>query len=632
MKQTQKVTITFLDPSWVSFITDNGTNLKTNSTLNTNTALNTDSILNIDYDPNTTPDLNKSLVLNTDSNSNSNSKNKIPFRLSRLLILLNDSLSDVDIDILGKIGFLPKILTLNRILFELSNTDYEDLTYENLVSHVTRISDILYDYKRHGFVNDSVEDNKIYRVLRSFFIKQKDVFSNDSVNSIFELEHFHNLILLLLVLEIDLYLTTKSDWVLNETQREEYAHVKVLRDRISAGITAPLRSLLSMGRLSYLKRIYTGFDTEYQTIDNGTVKLLCSTYATYSSIFFRIKKLMFDYTITNHNNITHKPSSSAYIEGIILLIRTLNEKNDVIIDNLVKKLQKDENIETLESEKFTLFRLKPKAPLTPTDFVIGYKGLIDNPETYSFKSTVEQGLSDGLSHLTLTQKDLDEFITSLGYGFLLYKIRNLKELYLIAHFTTADVCSWSDFEDIKREFAILRKSFLSVTNSVKVKGWNVFLRDTALLTPTASNLGSIGALYTDLGLSKIDLPFSAKNNMEAFMESDFEKFKEYAIRDSEITLYHALVVQNSHYKFCSSFTIPVTLSALASNYLTKNLVVKNMNYQYHNPMTNGQYGMQNLGRLLSPVGVELSNGLHDYIDFFLGAYHGGRNESYIYVL
>lgn len=42
--------------------------------------------------------------------------------------------------------------------------------------------------------------------------------------------------------------------------------------------------------------------------------------------------------------------------------------------------------------------------------------------------------------------------------------------------------------------------------------------------------------------------------------------------------------------------------------------------------------MKKLSRLLTPVGVELSKGLINYLQFYLGSYHGGRNESFIYGL
>ena len=40
--------------------------------------------------------------------------------------------------------------------------------------------------------------------------------------------------------------------------------------------------------------------------------------------------------------------------------------------------------------------------------------------------------------------------------------------------------------------------------------------------------------------------------------------------------------------------------------------------------------MKDLARLNTPMGIELSGDLHEYIDYFLGSYHGGRNESFVY--
>lgn len=54
--------------------------------------------------------------------------------------------------------------------------------------------------------------------------------------------------------------------------------------------------------------------------------------------------------------------------------------------------------------------------------------------------------------------------------------------------------------------------------------------------------------------------------------------------------------------------------------------------RYHPPTLNGNYTIKNLSKLYTPIGVELSGSLHTYLDYFLGSYHGGRNESYIYGL
>lgn len=87
----------------------------------------------------------------------------------------------------------------------------------------------------------------------------------------------------------------------------------------------------------------------------------------------------------------------------------------------------------------------------------------------------------------------------------------------------------------------------------------------------------------------------------------------------------------SHVKFNKSYGIPLTLSSMASNYLRGRLMDNNPG-AYHGPQSNKLYTVKDLSRVITPTGIELSGGLHEYIDYFLGSYHGGRNESYLYGL
>lgn len=84
-------------------------------------------------------------------------------------------------------------------------------------------------------------------------------------------------------------------------------------------------------------------------------------------------------------------------------------------------------------------------------------------------------------------------------------------------------------------------------------------------------------------------------------------------------------------KFNNTYGIPLTLSSLASNYLRGRLVDNKVG-SYHGPQPNKLYSVKDLSRVMTPTGIELSGGLHEYIDYFLGSYHGGRNESYLYGL
>jgi len=157
----------------------------------------------------------------------------------------------------------------------------------------------------------------------------------------------------------------------------------------------------------------------------------------------------------------------------------------------------------------------------------------------------------------------------------------------------------------------------------------VFLRDTVLLSPGGMSLKSIGGLYPSLPLSKIELTGAYYKNMDVFQRENPDQFKAYALQDAKIVLWHALEVQNSHYKFTGKYTIPVTLSSLASLYLEKELIEKGTG-QYHPKTGNGLISLRSIPKMMTPAGVELSGDLHEYLDYFLGSYHGGRNESFLY--
>ena len=152
-----------------------------------------------------------------------------------------------------------------------------------------------------------------------------------------------------------------------------------------------------------------------------------------------------------------------------------------------------------------------------------------------------------------------------------------------------------------------------------------------MLSPTGMSLKSIGQLYSDLPLNKKELSSETIKNMDLFFETNPKEFKEYSIQDAKIVLWHGLVVQDSHYELTKKYSIPVTLSSLASSFLTQELVVQGDGL-YHPKTQNGLISVKDLPKLMTPSGIELSSDLHEYIDYFLGSYHGGRNESYLYGL
>ena len=66
---------------------------------------------------------------------------------------------------------------------------------------------------------------------------------------------------------------------------------------------------------------------------------------------------------------------------------------------------------------------------------------------------------------------------------------------------------------------------------------------------------------------------------------------------------------------------------MASCFLKSHLVDNN---PYHDPKDNAKFGLKDLSKVFTPTGIELAGDLPFYISYFLGSYHGGRNESFIY--
>ena len=172
----------------------------------------------------------------------------------------------------------------------------------------------------------------------------------------------------------------------------------------------------------------------------------------------------------------------------------------------------------------------------------------------------------------------------------------------------------------------MRKSFVTF-RAMRYKNWNVHFRDTILLSPSGQSLKMIGKLYPEL--PKIEIGKDDLTDMKIFFELKPDLFERYSVRDSVLCLWHSLQVELSQVKFNSSYGIPLTLSSLASSYLRGRLIENNAG-DYHGPQPNKLYSVKDLSRVITPTGIELSGGLHEYIDYFLGSYHGGRNESYLY--
>jgi len=137
-----------------------------------------------------------------------------------------------------------------------------------------------------------------------------------------------------------------------------------------------------------------------------------------------------------------------------------------------------------------------------------------------------------------------------------------RNYYIIGHLTQADLSLLSDFDEIKNSLDIVNKCMVTLGKSDILKfGHNIIFRDTLLLAPGGKqSLSAIGGMYGE-HLRKIELTEYQHQNMDVLMKEDPTLFKNYALRDSLISLVHAIILENAHFKL-NKLGIPLTLSSL----------------------------------------------------------------------
>ena len=433
-----------------------------------------------------------------------------------------------------KLDQIKMFLVIRSFLFSFSGIPLDkELSIEELQRLKNCIMDLLFDYKNQGFLNTLLlERNKIYNLYRSLFLDE-NIFSNPNSNSFRELEFFQSLIILILVLEYELYIKNheqKLDSLKKlrmETRecKEILLDLKMVKRGLIQNLNKSIRQILTGGRLYILDRIYTGFDTEYQAESDMVNTLLAYTTSSYSRVYLCIKPFRIEISDDR------PPKSNELVLEVVKMIRLVTNKQDLEIERFMSHITNYPKFKKLSTKNFIAFTLDSNEQDIARSIKNSYFDLELDSGSYSFKNLVEKSLLD---QTEIVFKSNQEIINILK-NYKIPRIPVKKELYLIAHFTTADICSLSDFQEIKNKFSILRKSFVSLDRTMRVGGWKIILRDTSLLSPTGASLSSIGNLYTK-EFKKLEVPKIFKLDMKKLKDKDIEFFKSYAIQDSKITL------------------------------------------------------------------------------------------------
>jgi len=316
-----------------------------------------------------------------------------------------------------------------------------------------------YNFRKDGYVNqENLESNKIFRVFRSIYPYYKDVFNSTESfkpSMLFELEHFHNLVILFLLFDIELTLKKMKDLTdvyEDDCYKESVFELTHERSLLQKTLSGGIRVSLSKNRVILLKKLYVGFDTEFKNLDSQTNKLLCYTTASLCECILKIRSNDIDFSL--HDGKVFRPQTSTLLETGVGLIRLYRNKKDVAVSRLIEEVQTDRSVECLKlGNNDLIFKLK--------SFDFGkiqeqYTDLSANPQEYSFKK-----LMDSVLESTDTQPSTFKLFLEKTDRYNIKPILK-QECTLLAHFTTADVSLFNDFDEVKTNFTVISKSFLTL--------------------------------------------------------------------------------------------------------------------------------------------------------------------------
>ena len=217
-----------------------------------------------------------------------------------------------------------------------------------------------------------------------------------------------------------------------------------------------------------------------------------------------------------------------------------------------------------------------------------------------------------------------------------------RNIYLVAHFTRADVPGFTDFRSDsfgkqKLNLANVRNSFVSVRKDVDVRlgvddsiKCQIKLRDTLHLAPEkAKSLRDLGEI---LGKEKLDLSREDLQNMEGLMQRDWDLFRRYGVRDSEICTEYSIRLINLYRDLTGRFRLPLTLTSigvdlLESHWKDERKDPKQMiGVEDHSE----RQWSSRYGRYIQKTSTPFVKKLFWSYDFLRECYHGGRNEQFYF--
>lgn len=216
-----------------------------------------------------------------------------------------------------------------------------------------------------------------------------------------------------------------------------------------------------------------------------------------------------------------------------------------------------------------------------------------------------------------------KFSRSKLRGDLDLSISRIKNMYVLAHNSSADLSMLDDFNELKENLDIVNKCFVTRGKPLFMHNLNVHIRDTMLLAPAGQR--SLEALGEISGVRKIALTSQEKSSMHLLLKENPNKFINYAYKDSMIPVVYAAKIEEAALE-SRYLGIPLSLSSLGSIYLKDEWA----KIGYKGYQLSKEYLIGDSSGTLTPKGLVITGDIGLKLSYFIASYKGGRNESFMY--
>ena len=217
---------------------------------------------------------------------------------------------------------------------------------------------------------------------------------------------------------------------------------------------------------------------------------------------------------------------------------------------------------------------------------------------------------------------------------------------MVGHYTRADIPAfggdhqwWTRLNNVRNSLVTpavplrLRINFAADDDEARQVELKIYIADTKLLAPTGrQSLAELGKLVGFEKLKLADNPADEllyKKNMKALRDHDWPTFREYALRDAEVSARYFEQIANQYRQITGSKFVPSVLSSIGVTLQVKDWKARGLDplemvgrEKHEEPYWNERKGFIQKS-CETPYQEELSW----HVGFITECYHGGRNEQ-----